>query len=76
MRNNPTIITTTLNGHVMMDRVEWYPEWPEVPNPDDPIGFERIVLNGAFEGSDDLLNGHFTTEDGQFHASGLEGGLR
>jgi hypothetical protein len=29
--NEPTIISTTLNGNVVMDQVNWIPEWPEDP---------------------------------------------
>ena len=33
-RNDPTTITTRLNGAVVMDAVEWYPEWSEPPPTD------------------------------------------
>ncbi len=29
--NEPTIITTTLNGVTQMDNVSWFPDWPEAP---------------------------------------------
>nr|AFI78505.1 serine proteinase precursor protein [uncultured bacterium ws156A7] len=37
VRSAPTIISTTLNGHVMLDRLEWYPEWPDASGPTDPL---------------------------------------
>jgi hypothetical protein len=40
-RNEPTTITTTLNGVLVMDHVAWIPDWP-LPPPDE------IRLFGAF----------------------------
>ena len=39
-RNEPTIITTTLNGILVMDHVAWIPDWP-LPPPDE-IRFEAF----------------------------------
>ncbi len=29
--NEPTVITTTLNGNVVLDHFNWIPTWPELP---------------------------------------------
>jgi len=39
-RNEPTIITTTLDGTTIMDHVNWTPDWPSPPP--DEIRFEAV----------------------------------
>ena len=44
-RNEPTFISTTLNGHPVMERVAWVPEWNEPP----PYEIRYRAESSAFE---------------------------
>jgi hypothetical protein len=41
--NEPTIISTTLNGITQMDNVSWIPDWPEPP----PEEFRHTVVSSS-----------------------------
>ncbi len=44
--DEPTIITTSLDGLIQMDEVQWHPEWPEEAPATIRYGAESSVLEG------------------------------
>ncbi len=46
--NEPTIITTTLNGVTQMDNVSWFPDWPEAPPVEIRYAASSSVFTGLF----------------------------
>lgn len=50
-RNEPTSITSRRNGTIIMDQVEWFPEWSEPP----PAEIRQEEFSSVFEALDPLL---------------------
>jgi len=46
--NEPTIITTMLNGVTQMDNVSWFPDWPEAPPVEIRYAASSSVFTGLF----------------------------